>query len=65
MGARGASMDVAVGESVSLSLADIKKMTERVDNDRITITLEQKSGQRARLRIEAPPSIAISKPARR
>lgn len=66
MGARhGASIDIAVGERISLTLADLKKLPLPVDNNEITITLERKSGQRARLRLEAPPEIAFSKPARR
>jgi hypothetical protein len=44
---RGAVVEVKVGESVSL------------DCGRIRITLEAKSGQRARLRILAPPAVEI------
>jgi hypothetical protein len=44
---RGAVVEVKVGESVSL------------DCGRIRITLEAKSGQRARLRIVAPPAVEI------
>ena len=43
------SMDVRVGESVT------------IDGDRIRLTVEEKSGQRARLRFEVDSSIAVKK----
>lgn len=49
-------MDVLVGESVRL---------RSVDNSEITITLERKSGQRARLRISAPADVQIRRPEER
>ena len=43
------SMDVRVGESVT------------IDGDRIKLTVEEKSGQRARLRFEVDSSIVVKK----
>lgn len=43
------TMDVRVGESVS------------IDNGRVTVTVEEKSGQRARLRFMADQAIGIEK----
>lgn len=44
---RGAVHEIKVGDSIAL------------DQGRIQITLEAKSGQRARLRIVAPPAVEI------
>jgi hypothetical protein len=52
----GIAVDLAVEERVVL--------TDPVDNRQITLTLEHKSGQRARLRIEAPSDIRIGRPDR-
>jgi hypothetical protein len=43
----GLSVELKVGESVS------------IDNGRITVTLEDKSGRRARLNISASPDVKI------
>lgn len=43
------SMDVRVGESVA------------IDGDRITLTVDEKSGQRARLRFEMDASVVVKK----
>lgn len=40
-------LDLKIGESVN------------IDNDRVTVTLREKSGQRARLEIQADKSIPI------
>ncbi len=51
--ARGLTLDLRVGERVAL------------DDGRITLVLEHKSGARARIRIEADASIAIGTAATR
>lgn len=43
-------MDVAPGESI------------RIDSGRVVVIVEQKSGQKARLRIIAGPSVLIERP---
>jgi hypothetical protein len=49
----GQAVELRVGEALTL------------DSGRILITLESKSGQRARLRIQADASLTIVVPARR
>ena len=43
-------LDLQVGESVDL------------DDGRMRLTLEEKRGQRAKLKVEAPDSVTISRP---
>jgi hypothetical protein len=43
------TVDIRYGESVS------------IDDGRVLVTLEEKSGQRARLRFEAGPSVKIER----
>ena len=47
---KGLSLDLRVGERLLL------------DSGRIAITLEQKNGQRVRIRVEAGPSVKIGSP---
>jgi hypothetical protein len=49
------------GQAVELRVGQVLTL----DSGRITITLESKSGQRARLRIQADASLPIVVPARR
>jgi pyruvate kinase len=48
----GVAMDVHVGDRV------------RIDGGRITLVVEQKSGQKARIRIVAPRDVSIEWPKR-
>lgn len=48
----GVVMDVNVGEKVT------------IDGGTVVVVIEQKSGQKARLRIVAPPAISIEGPKR-
>jgi len=56
MSGRGIAVDLSVEERVTLR--------NPVDNQEITLTLERKSGQKARVRIEAPANIRIGRPDR-
>lgn len=56
----GFSVDLGVDTSVALV---IRNPSQSVDTQEITITLEHKSGQKARLRIKAPESVRIVRPA--
>ncbi len=49
-------IDLRVGETLQLAGAD---------GAQISITLGQKSGQRARLSVQAPPSVEIKRPSAR
>lgn len=50
----GAIVEIQAGESLSLSVPDAS-----LANRKITVTLEQKSGHRARLRIVAGDEVVI------
>lgn len=62
MAGGGFSVDLGVDSSVELTLGDDKKSAAPVDFPKITITLESKSGQKARLRIQAPADVRIKRP---
>lgn len=53
---RGLSLEMRVGEMVTLRGAS------GVDSDKIVLILEQKDGRKARLRIQAAPSVRVGKP---
>ena len=55
---RAMLVDVGPGQSVRLHSASL-------DSGEIVITLEQKSGQRARLRVEAGADVKIRRPPQR
>jgi len=55
---RAMTVDVAPGQAVRLSGVSL-------DSGEIVITLEQKSGQRARLRVEAGADVKIRRPPQR
>jgi hypothetical protein len=50
----GVAIDLAAGQYIKLVLP--------VDNQEIVVTLEQKSGQKARFRIQAPADVRIGRP---
>lgn len=52
----GLSLQLRVGEAVCLH------NTKAVDSEKITLTLEHKTGQSARVRIQAGPFIRVSRP---
>lgn len=64
MAGGGFSVDLGVDSCVELTLAGEEKSAAPVDSLKITVTLEQKSGQKARLRIQAPPQVRITRPER-
>lgn len=53
---RGLSLEMRVGEMVTLRGAS------GVDSDKIVLILEQKDGRKARLRIQAAPTVKVGKP---
>jgi hypothetical protein len=53
---RGLSLEMRVGERVTLHGAT------SLDSDKIVLILEQKDGRKARLRIQAAPSVKVGKP---
>lgn len=53
---RGLSLEMRVGEMVTL------RGIAGVDSDKIILILEQKDGRKARLRIQAAPSVKVGKP---
>lgn len=53
---RGVSVELKVGESMTLS---------REGEPPITLTVEEKSGQRARVRIQAADDVKIGRPAKK
>lgn len=55
---RAMTVDVIPGQAVRLSGGSL-------DSGEIVITLEQKSGQRARLRVEAGSDVKIKRPSQR
>lgn len=54
---RGMTIDLRVGESLIFRGA--------VDNIEITVTVEEKTGQRARLRVQAPDSTRVNWPGKK
>lgn len=50
------SLEMRVGEMVTL------RGIAGVDSDKIVLILEQKDGRKARLRIQAAPSVKVGKP---
>ena len=52
----GVCIELQSGEELHLDFP-----ARRLDSEKITITLEQKSGQRARLRIDADASVTIGR----
>ncbi len=50
-------MEIRAGESLSIEASQ-----DDCDSKRITVTLEHKSGHRARLRISAPDDVLINRP---
>lgn len=52
------------GIAVDLCVEERVVLRHPVDNTEIVLTLEHKSGQKARLRIQAPSSIQIGRPDR-
>ena len=75
---RGMSVDLPVGEFLTLALraggSDLlfglqaktsgldRDSAQRVDNVKIVLTIESKPGQRARVRVQAPESVRITRP---
>ena len=53
---RGLIMDLRVGEQICL------RGINGVDSEKIVLILESKDGRKARLRIQAMPSVKVSKP---
>ena len=55
---RGLILDMRVGEQVCL------RGVGGVDSDKILLILEMKDGRKARLRIQAAPTVKVGKPER-
>lgn len=53
---RGLVIDMRVGESICL------RGLNGVDSEKIVLILETKDGRKARLRIQAAPSVKVGKP---
>lgn len=53
---RGLVIDLRVGESICL------RGLNGVDSEKIVLILETKDGRKARLRIQAAPSVKVGKP---
>jgi len=52
----GLVLDMRVGEAVCL------RGVNGVDSEKIVLILEQKAGRKARVRIQASPSVKVGKP---